>query len=332
MNNSNVFQVDELQRSLSGGTLILPPNLQTTHTHTIQTKRCAQGLRGAHPRRSTHYLSSIAPFSAAWVLSPTASQENVRSPNHHYFSTRVSQYTCNSWCDTLPISIAVLSVPLSSEQRETLSVHLPFVSQCASHLYRKTPPICTATKFTTSRNHARRDACIVAYIEVDFCSESAHRSETIASKRWFSAMHIALHISHSLRIYPYPMVWPLPRPWSETMVSIPLWAQKTLEIKVFLAFLDLVSQTPRPRVGADPCLLHIACFGPIWSPENARFTSWGAKHIASQTCIALVGPHLHRNAFGKVLVVYPVLLFLGLFKNTKENLKNTKDFAHLANT
>ena len=24
---------------------------------------------------------------------------------------------------------------------------------------------------------------------------------------------------HSLRIYPYPMVWPLPRPWSETMVS-----------------------------------------------------------------------------------------------------------------
>ena len=29
-------------------------------------------------------------------------------------------------------------------------------------------------------------------------------------------------ISHSLRIYPYPMVWPVPRPWSETMVSIPL--------------------------------------------------------------------------------------------------------------
>ena len=32
---------------------------------------------------------------------------------------------------------------------------------------------------------------------------------------------------HSLRIYPYPMVWPLPRPWCETMVAIPLWAQKT---------------------------------------------------------------------------------------------------------
>ena len=32
----------------------------------------------------------------------------------------------------------------------------------------------------------------------------------------------AIFITHSLRIYPYPMVWPLPRPWSETMVSIPL--------------------------------------------------------------------------------------------------------------
>ena len=28
--------------------------------------------------------------------------------------------------------------------------------------------------------------------------------------------------SHSLRIYPHPMVWPLPRPWSQTMVSDPL--------------------------------------------------------------------------------------------------------------
>ena len=25
-----------------------------------------------------------------------------------------------------------------------------------------------------------------------------------------------------IRIYPYPMVWPLPRPWSQTMVSAPL--------------------------------------------------------------------------------------------------------------
>ena len=32
-------------------------------------------------------------------------------------------------------------------------------------------------------------------------------------------------------------------------------------------------------------------------------------------------------SFGKS----PVLPFLGLFENTKENLKNTKDFSHLAN-
>ena len=52
------------------------------------------------------------------------------------------------------------------------------------------------------------------------------------------------------------MAWPLPRPWSETMVSIPLWAQKTREIKGFLGlerpFLDLVSRTPRPRGRGRP--------------------------------------------------------------------------------
>ena len=52
------------------------------------------------------------------------------------------------------------------------------------------------------------------------------------------------------------MVWPLPRLWSETMVSITLRAQKTLEIKGFLGlerpFLDLVSQTPRPRGRGRP--------------------------------------------------------------------------------
>ena len=52
------------------------------------------------------------------------------------------------------------------------------------------------------------------------------------------------------------MVWPLPGPWSETMVSTALGAQKTLEIKGFLGlerpFLDLVSQTPRPRGRGRP--------------------------------------------------------------------------------
>ena len=56
---------------------------------------------------------------------------------------------------------------------------------------------------------------------------------------------------HSLRIYPHPHGLAPSETWSETMVSIPLRAQKTLEIKGFLGlerpFLDLVSQTPRPR-------------------------------------------------------------------------------------
>ena len=61
-----------------------------------------------------------------------------------------------------------------------------------------------------------------------------------------------LSSSQSLRIYPYPMVWPLPRPWSETMVSIPPWAQKTLEIK---GFLPEISGSGAPIFGfgrADP--------------------------------------------------------------------------------
>ena len=66
-------------------------------------------------------------------------------------------------------------------------------------------------------------------------------------------------VHHSLQIYPHPMVWPLPRPWSQTMVSDPLWAQKTLEIKAFLglgAHFWIWSCRPRDQeVGVDPCLL-----------------------------------------------------------------------------
>ena len=68
------------------------------------------------------------------------------------------------------------------------------------------------------------------------------------------------------------MVWPLPRPWSETMVSIPLRAQRTREIKGFLGlerpFLDLVSQTQ--GIGVDPCLLN-------WGVAKGSSFSWVAK-------------------------------------------------------
>ena len=57
---------------------------------------------------------------------------------------------------------------------------------------------------------------------------------------------------------------------SETMVSIPLWAQKTLEIKGFLGlgcpFLDLVSQTPRPRGRGRPLFAEIC--------DSNRDESW----------------------------------------------------------
>ena len=55
---------------------------------------------------------------------------------------KVSQYTSNLYCNTPPICIAVLLVPLRFEGREILSVLLPFVSQYTSHLYCNTPPIC----------------------------------------------------------------------------------------------------------------------------------------------------------------------------------------------
>ena len=53
----------------------------------------------------------------------------------------VSQCTSNLYCNTPPICIAVLSVPLHSEEREILSVLHPFVSPYASHLYCNAPPI-----------------------------------------------------------------------------------------------------------------------------------------------------------------------------------------------
>ena len=49
----------------------------------------------------------------------------------------VSQYTSPLYCNTPPISIAVVLVPLGSKEREKSC-------QYSSHLYRSTPPICIA--------------------------------------------------------------------------------------------------------------------------------------------------------------------------------------------
>ena len=54
-----------------------------------------------------------------------------------------------------------------------------------------------------------------------------HRCAGTACRSTLVAVRVASVVSrynppplHSLRIYPYPLVWPLPRPWSETMVFV----------------------------------------------------------------------------------------------------------------
>ena len=71
---------------------------------------------------------------------------NPSSTNHQppLLLKKVSQYTSHLSCNTPPICIPVLLVPLDSKEREILSalllsVLLPFVSQ-----YCNTPPICIA--------------------------------------------------------------------------------------------------------------------------------------------------------------------------------------------
>ena len=77
-------------------------------------------------------------------LSLISVQKNVRNPNHHYFSKKYRNRPPICIAIPLPNCIAVLSVPLRSEEREILSVFLPFVSQYASHLYCNMPPIYIA--------------------------------------------------------------------------------------------------------------------------------------------------------------------------------------------
>ena len=60
--------------------------------------------------------------------------EECRKPQPPLLLKKVLQYTSNLYCNTPPICIAILSVPLSSQEREVL--------QYSSYLHRSTPPIC----------------------------------------------------------------------------------------------------------------------------------------------------------------------------------------------
>ena len=76
-------------------------------------------------------------FCAAEVACIQYSEE-CQKPQPPLLLKKVSQYTSNLYCNTPPICIAVLLVPLCSEERE--------ICQYSSHLYRSTPPICIAIR------------------------------------------------------------------------------------------------------------------------------------------------------------------------------------------
>ena len=104
------------------------------------------------------------------------------------------------------------------------------------------------------------------------------------------------------------MVWPLPRPWSETMVSIPRWAQRTLEIKVFWvwsAHFWIWSRRPRAQgVGVDPSLpkkhrKHFELCFRIKSPKmtraNNKFVSRKRTKVSKRFCWKVPGVGKKKN-------------------------------------
>ena len=93
--------------------------------------------------------STSTPHLHTSLLIPSSlclNSEECRKPQPPLLFKRVLQYTSNLYCNTPPIFIAVLSVPLGLSGKGTTSVRLPFVTQYASHLYRSTPPICIAMR------------------------------------------------------------------------------------------------------------------------------------------------------------------------------------------
>ena len=92
--------------------------------------RRGQGL-SFFPKNGCHVCNRGLPFL-----------KNVsENPNHHDFSKSIATHLPFKYCNTPPICIALLSVPLCSEEGEILSALLPSVSQYASHFYCSTPPI-----------------------------------------------------------------------------------------------------------------------------------------------------------------------------------------------
>ena len=131
-------------------------------TSSLNCLSCRSPYQSIHSLNAFHSFSEKALFFTGFcfVASPSpntgyqnqwvskvlenVNQKNVRNPNHHYFSKKYRDTPPICIAIRFPICIAVLLVPLCSEEREILSVLLPFVSQYASCLYCSTPPICIA--------------------------------------------------------------------------------------------------------------------------------------------------------------------------------------------
>ena len=88
--------------------------------------------------------------------------------------------------------------------------------------------------------------------------------------------------------------------------------------RLFRAFFGTFLQTPQE-----------ALFGDLQVGGIATFVSAGRVLRASQ--LTMCGLRFARLSKSGARPLNPVLLFLGLFENAKENLKNTEDFSHLAN-
>ena len=99
--------------------------------------------------------------------------------------------------------------------------HTPCCCQC-EYLRISTAILKTISQGSSDYHFCNRSQKIQNYLFPFFMCKD--RFTTVLSVCLCSGPCFAPFKCHSLRIYPYPMVWPLPRPWpwSETMVSIPV--------------------------------------------------------------------------------------------------------------
>ena len=179
-------------------------------------------------------------------------------------SQRTFPWSSFPWCFVFPWSFVAKEVPRCLECFQQFSW---FFFQGFARVQKElrwaksrdsSPRAQRLKKINLACKNPSRMKCSIFKLEI-FNLDLQNSPQKKKKNRGLAGGSLEIFNLHSLRIYPHPMVWPLPRPWSETVVSIPLWAQKTLEMKGFLGlerpFLDLVSQTPRPWGRVDPCLL-----------------------------------------------------------------------------